>query len=182
MQEKAKKKAGTSSAVQFLDRFPDEASARSFVERSIWGGKPTCPKCRSRRHGLWTAREELCRCKDCRKIHSVRIGAVFENGPWPCAPPALCHLLDANRSQGHLVATAGTGTGDHEEIGLVHAPSHPSLGRERDAQGVGRGGDGSDVNRRQGNRRPFREEAGNRSGELWKAGCSWCEGLRDREN
>ncbi len=55
--------------------------ARSFVEQSIWDGKPTCPKCGSRRHGLWTTREGHYRCKDCRKIYSVRIGTVFEKSP-----------------------------------------------------------------------------------------------------
>ncbi len=83
MQEKPKKKAVTSSAMQFHDRFPDEASARSFVEQSVWDGKPTCPKCGSRRHGLWTTREGHYRCKDCRKIYSVRIGTVFENSHLP---------------------------------------------------------------------------------------------------
>ncbi len=33
MQEKPKKKAVTLSLLQFHDRFPDEASSRSFIEQ-----------------------------------------------------------------------------------------------------------------------------------------------------
>ncbi|MBF2760372.1 MAG: transposase, partial [Ectothiorhodospiraceae bacterium AqS1] len=54
----ARKKPVVLSTHQFFERFPDETSARSFIEKRLWeDGKPTCPKCQSQECGVWKARE-----------------------------------------------------------------------------------------------------------------------------
>ncbi|MBF2734493.1 MAG: IS1595 family transposase [Betaproteobacteria bacterium AqS2] len=83
MKEK-KPRGATLSAMGFFERFPDEDAARIFIEQCVWeGGEPTCPNCESKRHGLWKTRKGHYRCKDCRKIYSVKNGAVFENSHIP---------------------------------------------------------------------------------------------------
>ncbi len=52
--------------------------ARSFIEKRLReDGKPTCPRCQSQECGVWKARKRHYQCKGCRKIHSVKYGAVF---------------------------------------------------------------------------------------------------------
>ena len=75
--------------IQFFQRFPGEAAARRLVEEVVWGGKPICPACGSRRQNAWNAQPGHYRCKDCRKIYSVkgnraidtidRMSAVYQN-------------------------------------------------------------------------------------------------------
>ncbi|WP_025770239.1 transposase [Thioalkalivibrio sp. HK1] len=71
---------------EFFERFPDEASARAFIEKRLWkDGKPTCPKCKSQRHGIWKSREGYYRCKGkgCRKVYSVKHGTIFHASKIP---------------------------------------------------------------------------------------------------
>ena len=64
---------------RFLQRFPDEDASRKFVEEWIWkNGEPVCPFCGSQRYADWGPRPAHYRCKDCRKIYSVRKGTAFE--------------------------------------------------------------------------------------------------------
>ncbi|MEM1403118.1 MAG: IS1595 family transposase [Pseudomonadota bacterium] len=77
-----KKPAKTLSIYSFMERFPDEQSAREFIENQMWGETPICPHCgsiknypRKKRHGH--------RCGDCKKDFSVRTGTIFENSRLP---------------------------------------------------------------------------------------------------
>ena len=77
------------SVIQFFQRFPSEAATRQFVEEAVWGGEPICPAYGSRRQDAWSAQPGHYRCKDCRKIYSVkgncaidtidRMNAVYQN-------------------------------------------------------------------------------------------------------
>ena len=76
--------ATTISAFQFLtELFPDEDSARTYIERCIWGHRPQCTKCGNRdgitprtdRKGHW--------CPSCRRIFTVRDNTTFAKTKLP---------------------------------------------------------------------------------------------------
>jgi len=39
----------TISSFEFFEMFPDERSAREYLEKEMWNGKPVCPYCESER-------------------------------------------------------------------------------------------------------------------------------------
>lgn len=62
-------------------RWPDEATARTYLEALRWQGKPVCPYCASpqisrhheaQRRGRW-------QCQSCRRSFSVTIGTPLQH-------------------------------------------------------------------------------------------------------
>ena len=58
--------------------FPDEASALIYVEKTLWGDLPICPRCKGTNTTKRPSRKGHS-CKKCRKDFTIRIGTVFEN-------------------------------------------------------------------------------------------------------
>ncbi len=77
-----KQKANTLSVYSFMKLFPDEESARVFIEKQIWGDTPVCPACGSVKTYFRKNRDGH-RCGDCAKDFSVRTGTIFENSRLP---------------------------------------------------------------------------------------------------
>ena len=76
----------TISTYQFLKRFPDETTARRYLEDRRWNGSPVCPHCGSvgkmhkqSRNGT----EGYYRCPDCSQVFTVRTGTIFERSHVP---------------------------------------------------------------------------------------------------
>ena len=75
------KYTNTISAFQFMEKFPTESHARKYVEKQIWGDYPVCPACNNNKKGRIyknKAREGFYRCKDCRKIFTIKMNTIFE--------------------------------------------------------------------------------------------------------
>ncbi len=72
----------TISAFEFFEMFPNERSARIYIEDIMWNGKPICPYCK---HNKITSlkREGVYRCKSCRKDFTVRVGTVMHKSKIP---------------------------------------------------------------------------------------------------
>lgn len=63
-----------------------EAEARDLIESIRWPDGPVCPHCGSvnaMRLGGKAAEKGYCKCRDCRKKFTVRIGTIFEESPLP---------------------------------------------------------------------------------------------------
>lgn len=68
----------------------DEALAVAFIEANRWGDSPACPRCGSfavyqmkdARTGARNA-DFRWRCKDCKRMFTVRTGCVFEESRLP---------------------------------------------------------------------------------------------------
>lgn len=72
------------SLVQFLDLFPDEASAREWFETARWGEKRTCPRCGSDRTAPVPSENPMpYHCGACRKYFSVKTGTVMQSSKLP---------------------------------------------------------------------------------------------------
>lgn len=61
-----------------MSMFPNEKSARTFIESQLWGDSRNCPHCESVKTYPRKNRGGY-RCGDCRKDFSVRTGTIFEN-------------------------------------------------------------------------------------------------------
>lgn len=72
----------TISTFELFAMFPDEATARTYLERRRWPGGPRCPVC-----GLGeriTARKDgYYRCNQCKEDFTVRTGTIFERSHVP---------------------------------------------------------------------------------------------------
>lgn len=69
---------------QLLKRFPDDASARQFLEKQRWGGSPVCPFCGSDRwYKLGDAKTYKCGNRKCHKKYTVTVGTVFHSSHIP---------------------------------------------------------------------------------------------------
>ena len=68
------------SLIEITRMFPDDDTAREWIERVRWPEGPVCPHCRSHRITHPVAHKTMThRCKDCRKWFSVRTGTVMQS-------------------------------------------------------------------------------------------------------
>ena len=72
----------TISTFQLFEMFPDQETARVYLETRLWPKRPRCPVC-----GLGeriTARKEgFYRCNQCKEDFTVRTGTIFERSHVP---------------------------------------------------------------------------------------------------
>lgn len=119
----------TISTFQLFERFPDQESARVWLESLLWPNGVTCPCC-----GLGeriTARKGgYYRCNQCKEDFTVRTGTVFERSHIP-----LHKWIYAM----YLVVTARKGISSMQlakEIGITQKSAWFMLGRLREACGT----------------------------------------------
>ena len=72
----------TISSFEFFKMFPDEKTAREYIEETIWNGQPVCPYCESKKITN-LKKEGVHRCKSCRKDFTVRVGTVMQKSKIP---------------------------------------------------------------------------------------------------
>lgn len=69
----------TISTYKFLRRYPDEESARRYLEERRWHGQLRCPSCASVNIYARTGeRTGYYLCRDCSKEFTVRTGTIFD--------------------------------------------------------------------------------------------------------
>jgi transposase-like protein len=119
----------TMSAFQVFELFPDEATARGYVEGRLWPNGPVCPTCKS--GGRITARAKggFKRCNACKFDFTVRTGTIFGRSHIP-----LHKWLYAM----YLLVTARKGISSIQlakEIGITQKSAWFVLHRLREACG-----------------------------------------------
>lgn len=65
------------STYEFMKRFPDEKTARLYLENKRWKGEIVCPFC-GKKHIQTRKLEGWYRCLNCKKDFTVRTGTIFE--------------------------------------------------------------------------------------------------------
>ena len=118
----------TISTYQIFKLYPDEATARTYIESRRWPNGPVCPKCAEtarigkRPNGFY-------RCNACKKDFTVRTGTIFER-----SHVELNRWLYAM----YLLMTARKGISSLQlgkEIGVTQKTAWFMLGRIREACG-----------------------------------------------
>jgi len=72
----------TISTFQLFEIFPDEESARQYLEGRLWRKGPTCPECRGGER-ITTRTGGFYRCNACKLDFTVRTGTIFERSHIP---------------------------------------------------------------------------------------------------
>ena len=118
----------TISTFQLFAMFPDQETARIYLEKNLWPEGPKCPVCG------WgeriTARKEgFYRCNQCKEDFTVRTGTIFERSHIPLHKwlYAMYLLLTARKGISSLQLS--------KEIGIRQASAWFMLHRIREACG-----------------------------------------------
>ena len=121
----------TISTFELFQLFPNQESARLYLEERRWKGEPVCPHCGCT--GRITARKGwrvgYYRCRDCEDEFTVRTGSIFERSHVP-----LHKWVYAM----YLVVTSRKGISSlqlSKEIGVQQKTAWFILGRLREACG-----------------------------------------------
>src|ERR1700676_713616 len=123
----------TISHYEFLQRFPDEAAARKYLEARRWKGEPTCPHCNKAERVQVRKVVGYFRCLACKEDFTVRTGSIFERSHIP---------LDKWLYAMYLISTARKGISSMQiskELGITQKSAWFMLQRIREACGKGPG-------------------------------------------
>jgi transposase-like protein len=118
----------TISTFQLFEMFPDQETARGYLESRLWPQGVRCPHCKSGER-ITTRKGGYYRCNACREDFTVRTRTVFERSHVP-----LHKWIYAM----YLVVTARKGISSMQlakEIGVTQKTAWFMLGRLREACG-----------------------------------------------
>ena len=113
--------------VQLCDMFPDENSAREWLESRVWQDGRYCPRCGSTRTHDAGHNDMPYRCSDCRRYFSVKTGTVMGNSHIPLRKWVFAIYL-------HLTSLKGVSSMKlHRDIGVPQKTAWFMLQRIRKA-------------------------------------------------
>lgn len=119
----------TISTYEFLQRFPDQETARKYLEDRRWNGKPQCPCCGEPTEICWLKKEGYLRCRSCDKDFTVRTGTIFERSHVPLHKWLYAiYLLSTSRKGVSSVQLS-------KELGVTQKTAWFMLQRLREAAG-----------------------------------------------
>ena len=72
----------TISTFQLFEMFPDQESARVYLEGRLWPNGPRCPVCKLGER-ITARKEGFYRCNACKEDFTVRTGTIFERSHVP---------------------------------------------------------------------------------------------------
>jgi transposase-like protein len=119
----------TISTFKLFELFPDELSARKYLESRLWKDGVTCPECKSKER-ITIRKDGFYRCNACKLDFTVRAGTIFERSHVP-----LHKWLYAM----YLLVTARKGISSLQlgkEIGITQKSAWFVLHRLREACGT----------------------------------------------
>ena len=119
----------TISTFKLFELFPDEPSARKYLEGRLWPNGVTCPECKAKER-ITTRKDGFYRCNACKLDFTVRTETIFERSHVP-----LHKWLYAM----YLLVTARKGISSLQlgkEIGITQKSAWFVLHRLREACGT----------------------------------------------
>ncbi|MGA3304223.1 MAG: IS1595 family transposase [Methylovirgula sp.] len=72
----------TISTFELFEMFPDQETARVYLEGRLWPNGPKCPVC-GLRERITARKEGFYRCNSCKEDFTVRTGTIFERSHVP---------------------------------------------------------------------------------------------------
>src|SRR5689334_3021224 len=73
----------TISTFQLFQMFPDEETARLYLESRLWPNGVRCPVCNAGEDRITTRKAGFYRCNECKEDFTVRTGTIFERSHIP---------------------------------------------------------------------------------------------------
>jgi transposase-like protein len=121
------------SVYEILRKFPNEMSARLYLEQKRWANGIECPRCKSTKIGRFGKNEGWHRCNNCKKPFNVKTCTVFERSKIP---------LDKWLFAFYKIVTARKGVSSmqiSEELGITQKSAWFMLHRIREAMKISNG-------------------------------------------
>lgn len=117
----------TISTVELFAKFPDQETARIYLEKRLWPEGPACPVCASRE--ISTRKDGYYRCAPCEQVFTVRTNTIFERSHIPLHKwlYAMYIVVTARKSVSSLQLS--------KEIGITQKSAWFMLHRIREACG-----------------------------------------------
>jgi len=72
----------TISTFRLFELFPDEPTARKYLEGRLWKNGVTCPECKGKER-ITVRKDGFYRCNACKLDFTVRTGTIFERSHVP---------------------------------------------------------------------------------------------------
>ena len=119
----------TISTFELFKLFPDEETARLYLESRIWPNGVRCPVCSAEQDRITTRKTAYYRCNDCKEDFTVRTGTIFERSHIPLHKwiYAMYLLVTARKGISSLQLS--------KEIGITQKSAWFMLHRLREACG-----------------------------------------------
>ena len=114
----------TISTFQLFAAFPDEETARTYLEGRLWANGVTCPECKGKER-ITIRKNGYYRCNPCKLDFTIRTGTIFERSHVPLHKWVYAMYLRGHVPQGNLVPPTLERDWRHPEVGLVHASTAP---------------------------------------------------------
>lgn len=120
----------TISTFKLFELFPNEETAREYLEDRLWLDGPVCPECKSDER-ITKRTGGFYRCNACKLDFTVRTGTIFERSHVPLHKwvYAMYLLVTARKGISSLQLT--------KEIGVTQKSAWFMLSRLREACGSG---------------------------------------------
>jgi transposase-like protein len=118
----------TISTFQIFELFPDQETARIYLEKRLWPNGPVCPICKLG-YNLTARKAGFYRCNPCKEDFTVRTGTIFERSHIPLHKwlYAMYLIVTARKSVSSLQMA--------KEIGITQKSAWFMLHRIREACG-----------------------------------------------
>lgn len=119
----------TISTFQLFKMFPDEETARVYLESRLWPNGVRCPVCSAEKDRITTRKNGYYRCNECSEDFTVRTGTIFERSHIPLHKwvYAMYLLVTARKGISSLQLS--------KEIGITQKSAWFMLHRIREACG-----------------------------------------------
>lgn len=119
----------TISTFQLFKMFPDEETARTYLESRLWPDGVKCPVYSAEKDRITTRKSGYYRCNECREDFTVRTGTIFERSHIPLHKwiYAMYLLMTARKGISSLQLS--------KEIGITQKSAWFMLHRLREACG-----------------------------------------------
>ncbi len=86
--------------LELAEKFPDEESARNWLESIIWSEGRFCPNCGSQNTYECSHAKMPYRCRSCKRYFSIRTGTVMSGSPIPLLKWVYAIYLDLTSLKG----------------------------------------------------------------------------------
>lgn len=111
----------TISTFQLFQMFPDEETARLYLESRLWPKGVTCPTCAGQDR-ITPRKAGFHRCNKCQLDFTVRTGTIFERSHIPLHKWLYAMYLLVTARKGYLLHADRQRDRRAAKVGMVYAP------------------------------------------------------------
>ena len=120
----------TISTFKLFELFPDEETARTYLEGRLWPNGVTCPECKGKER-ITTRKDGFYRCNPCKLDFTVRTKTIFERSHVPLHKWVYAMYLLVTARKGISSTATRQRDWNYSEVCVVRASPSPRGLRQR---------------------------------------------------